>query len=244
MEIKEFNIELAEYSIPCKLFTPAGNINRIILGVHGFAGDKESSVLETLAEQLSSKESALICFDFPAHGKSSAPDSFLRVETCIQSLMKVAEYAKDHFPECEYGIFATSFGGYITLLCSDKLKNFRKILRAPAVTMANSFVNKIIPVSKEQFIRDGGAVCGFERKMFVSTMFYEDLIKYQIKIPKEEILIIHGTEDDIIPYSAVEELTKAYPNIKLFAIEGADHRFKKDGELMQIIEKTIEWFGK
>lgn len=241
MKIEEFNIELEEYSIPCKLYTPEGNIKRIVLGVHGFAGDKESSVLAALAERLSKKDAALICFDFPGHGKSSAPYSCLRVENCIRSLLEVVKYVKNHFPESEYGIFATSFGGYITLVCSEKLKDFRIVLRAPAITMANSFVSKIIPVSKEQFIRDGGAVCGFERKIFVSTMFYEDLLKYQIRIPTEQILIIHGTEDDIIPYSAVEELANIHKNIKLISIEDADHRFKKDGQLMQIVENTINW---
>ena len=123
MKIKEFNIELQKYSIPCKLFTPAEKVKQIIIGVHGFAGDKESSVLAALAEQLVKKNCALICFDFPAHGKSSTPDSFLRVENCIQSLMEVVKYVKNHFPESKYGIFATSFGGYITLVCSEKLKD-------------------------------------------------------------------------------------------------------------------------
>lgn len=241
MKIKEFNIELEEFDIPCKLFTPTGNIKKIILGVHGFAGDKESSVLKALAEKLVEKDCALICFDFPAHGKSSAPDSFLRVEKCIQSLMEVVKFVKTHFPESEYGIFATSFGGYITLVCSEELKDFKIVLRAPAITMANSLLSKIIPVPKEQFILDGGSVCGFERKMFVSTMFYEDLLKYQIKIPSEEFLIIHGTEDDIIPYSAVKEFANIHKNIKLIAVKGADHRFKKAGQLMQIVDNTINW---
>ncbi len=242
MEIKEFNIELEKYFVPCKLFTPGGNIKRIVLGVHGFGGDKESSVLTALAENLSEKNCALLCFDFPAHGKSNAPDDCFRVEHCIQSLMEVVKYIRRHFKKSEYGIFATSFGGYITLLCTEKLTDFKKVLRAPAVTMADTFKDKIISVSKEQFVKDGGAVCGFERKMFVSSMFYEDLLNFKIQIPQEEILIIHGTEDGIVPYFAVDKLANTYKNIKLFTIEGADHRFKKSGELIKIIETTVDWF--
>lgn len=243
MNIKEFSIKKERYSIPCKFFMPDAQVKKIIIGLHGFAGDKESSVLFALAERLVLNESALLCFDFPAHGESAASDSFLRVENCKQDLLDVAEYVRNEFPQKAYGIFATSFGGYITLLCSSKLKDFKKVLRAPAVTMAESFVEKIISVSKIEFINNKGALCGFEREMYVSVDFYEDLLKYKIQIPQEEILVIHGTEDDIVPFADVKNIADKHPNIKLIPVIGADHRFKKEGELEQILESAMEWYG-
>lgn len=243
LKINEYNITTKRYSIPCKIFMPDAQVKKIIIGVHGFAGDKESSVLFALAEQLVKNEGALICFDFPAHGKSEALDNQLRVENCMQDLLDVADYVRDKFPQKEYGIFGTSFGGYITLLCGDKLREFKKVLRAPAVTIAESFVEKIIPVSKDEFLKQGGALCGFERKMYVSVKFYEDLLKYKIQIPQEEILVIHGTEDDIAPFADVKNIADKHPNIKLIPVIGADHRFKKEGELEQILESAMEWYG-
>ena len=242
MNIKEFSIKKERYSIPCKFLMPDAQVKKIIIGVHGFAGDKESSVLFALAERLVLNESALLCFDFPAHGESEALDSSLRVENCVQDLLDVVAYVRNEFPQKEYGIFATSFGGYITLLCSAELKDFKKVLRAPAVTMAESFIEKIIPISKDEFIEQKGALCGFERKMFVSSMFYEDLLRYPIEKSEDELLIIHGTEDDIIPYSAIKEYSANCTKIKLVTIYGADHRFKKAGEIDQIIENTAKWF--
>lgn len=242
MEIKEFDLITERYLIPCKSFMPNAAIKKVVIGVHGFAGDKDSSVLSALAEELVLNESGLICFDFPAHGKSEAEDNLLRVENCIQDLLNVADYVREKYPQKEYGLFATSFGGYITLLCSDKLPKFKIVLRAPAVTIANSFVEKIIPVSKLEFINNKGALCGFERKMYVSVDFYEDLLNYKIQIPQEEILVIHGTEDDIVPFTDVKNIADKHPNIKLIPIIGADHRFKKEGELEQIIENTMNWY--
>ena len=242
MEIKEFGICTERYLIPCKSFMPETTIKKVVIGVHGFAGDKDSSVLSALAEELALNESGLICFDFPAHGKSEASDNLLRVENCMQDLLDVADYVREKYPQKEYGVFATSFGGYITLLCSDKLPEFKIALRAPAVTIANSFVEKIIPVSKVEFINNKGALCGFERKMYVTVDFYEDLLKHEIQIPNEEILVIHGTEDDIVPFADVKNIADKHPNIKLIPIIGADHRFKKKGELERIIESAMKWY--
>lgn len=242
MRVTNFSIEAEDHQIPCKMFSPLSEMEGVVIGVHGFAGDKESSVLTALGQALSQRRMGLICFDLPAHGSSQAPDSFLRVDHCKKDLMKVVGMVLDRFPNRRYGIFATSFGGHLTLLCREGLRQFRIVLRAPAVTMAESFIHKILPVTRERFLEDGGAVCGFERKMFVSTEFYEDLLENPPVVGDAPLKIIHGTEDDIIPYAAVRELAEAHPNIELFTIQGADHRFKRPGELESIVEESVKWF--
>lgn len=236
-------IETEDYDIPCKIFSPETETVGAVIGVHGFAGDKESSVLTALARALVRRGVALVCFDLPAHGDSRAADSFLRVENCKRDLMKVVAFVLQRYPGKAHGIFATSFGGYLTLLCAEALRGFKIILRAPAVTMAESFIEKIIPVTRERFLDDGGAVCGFERKMFVASAFYSDLLEAPPVIPDMPLMIIHGTQDDIIPYAAVRRLAEACPNIRLISVQGADHRFKRPGDLETIVEESMAWFG-
>ena len=126
--IKYFSIE-RKYPIKCKAFLPSsGNIRTVILGVHGFAGDKESSMLSELAKHVDQKDGALICFDFPAHGDSDRQENDLTVENCINDLLAVAEWIEDTFPIAEKFIFATSFGGYISLLSLSRLQNYKVIL--------------------------------------------------------------------------------------------------------------------
>ena len=73
-----------DYEIKCKLFLPeSGVIKRVILGVHGFAGDKESSMLSRLAESAVLAENALICFDFPEHEESAQSVDSLTIANCI-----------------------------------------------------------------------------------------------------------------------------------------------------------------
>lgn len=242
MLTKKFSITLPERDIPCKVFLPEGDPELVVLGVHGFAGDKDSSVLKRLAQALCENRGALVCFDFPAHGESRAEDSQLRVETCMEDFLAAADYVRGTFPGKRYGVFATSFGGYITLQCAEKIPDFQLVLRAPAVTMAETFISTIIPCGKEEFLEQGGAWCGFERKMFVSRAYYQDLLDNPPRIPHVPLLILHGTADDVIPFEAVRAIAESNPNVKLVPFEGADHRFKRKGEIERIVEAAMGWY--
>ena len=242
MNILNYTIKTNNYDIYCRKYLPESSINQVVIGVHGFAGDKDSSMLYALAQQLCNHHQALICFDFPAHGESKASDDCLRVHNCISDLKLVIKDVKASYPNASYAIFATSFGAYITLLCINELEEFDIVLRAPAITIADSFIDIIVPVSKEQFFKDKGAICGFERKMFVTTDFYQDLLDYKIPDFTHPLTIIHGSEDDIIPYQAVCNFVKDNSYITLKTIQGADHRFKKDGELEQVLDASLNVF--
>ena len=162
--IKYFSIE-RKYPIKCKAFLPSsGKVETVILGVHGFAGDKESSMLSELAKSIDQMDGALICFDFPAHGDSDGREDKLTVENCVHDLLTVAEWIEDAYPIAEKFIFATSFGGYISLLSLRTLTNYKVILRAPAVTMPKVLLESVLKISAEQF-EELGAYGGHQRQL-------------------------------------------------------------------------------
>lgn len=243
MTITHFDLNGPHHPIPCKAFLPQSAPSWVVLGVHGFAGDKDSSVLTALGEALTARGDALVCFDLPAHGTSTAPDHHLRPEVCKDDLCFLAEYVVKGWPEARRGLFATSFGALITLLCRDELGQFQPLLRAPAITMAQTFPEVILPCRVEEYERDGGAWCGFERQMFVPWAFYTDLLAAPIPAPDRDTLVIHGTADDLIPFEAVADWTAHNPHLKLHPIPGADHRFKGEGELEAILTLALGWFG-
>ncbi len=69
-----------------KLLSIDGTVRRYGKG----GGDKESSVPAALGDELSRRNSALLCFDFPAHGDSEAEDGCLRVDNCKNDLLRAA----------------------------------------------------------------------------------------------------------------------------------------------------------
>lgn len=226
-----------EHEIKCKLFLPQ-EVRHIILGVHGFAGDKESSMLNALAVACADDAAAVLCFDFPAHGESPVQERFLTVENCKKDLLTVAAYVQRTYPDAKKSIFATSFGGYITLLCAQDLTEFQMLLRAPAVTMPEILLKNVLNISAEAFAQQGFVSCGFERPLNLPYGFYEDLLCQEDLLRKEyrqPLYIFHGDRDDIVPLSTIEAFAKMHKNINLTIIKGADHRFKNAGETESIV---------
>ena len=244
--IKYFSIE-RKYPIKCKAFLPSsGKVETVILGVHGFAGDKESSMLSELAKSVDQMDGALICFDFPAHGDSDGREDELTVENCVHDLLTVAEWIEDAYPTAEKFIFATSFGGYISLISLRTLTNYKVILRAPAVTMPKVLLESVLKISAEQFEEFGAVECGFERKITLPYSFYKGLLQYDLCSLKfdNKTLVFHGDKDDIVPIEDVMEFCESRENVNLIIIKNADHRFKNPGEIESIVSETVQFMEK
>ena len=239
MKVTYFSLK-DRYEIKCKLFLPEdGHVEHVVIGVHGFAGDQESSMLKKLATAICLRSSALLTFDFPAHGSSPVGEEMLTVRHCKEDLRTVLEYAAKEYPNAKKSIFATSFGGYITLLCADQLAGIPLVLRAPAVTMPKVLLENVLKISAAEFQKAGFIKCGFERPIQLPYSFYADLLAQngigsnQISSP---ILVIHGDRDDVVPLADVEAFAASQSNVALKIIPGADHRFKNKGELETIVD--------
>jgi len=234
------------YKIPIKIYKPK-NVEKIIIACHGFGGDKESSAIELLAQKLINNNILVIAFDFPAHGESTASGEKFILKNCINDLIAVEGYIKQEYPQVPIGIFATSFGAYITLLKINKYSNnyFSIVLRAPAICMDEIFVNSIMRENMQEFKKRGYTVLGYEKELIVPYQYYEDLTNnklFDIYNKNEELLIIQGTKDDMAPINdSIKFLENINTKGKIEKIEGADHRMKKEGELEKAINIAVKF---
>ena len=237
-----------DLNIPCKIFEPDwGDVDQVILGVHGFGGSKESSVLEAVAEEMFLYRSALIAFDFPGHGESTASARELTLSNCCGCLMAVAEFARKLFHQAEKtAVFASSFGAYVTLMALDELTerygHIRLVLRAPAVRMNTTFLT-IARLSEEQLLKKGRVICGYDRKMEIPYSFYEELAKTNVVADYDmPMMILQGELDDLVLREDVEFFRLLNGKSCLVTIPRAGHRFDHEGELDMIVDLTRDWF--
>ena len=114
MKIKYINLKESKYEIPTKVFLPNNKIEKVIIACHGFGGDKESSTITDLAEEIILKNIAVVSFDFPAHGESKLDGKELTIENCINNINTVYRYSKKF--NAPISLFATSFGAYVNLI--------------------------------------------------------------------------------------------------------------------------------
>lgn len=233
--------------LDAKIYLPTKNIKEVVIGVHGFSGDKESSVLLALSKELIKKGVALLTFDLPCHGNNDNSKP-LNLDTCINSIGEAIKYTKNTFSKLPISIFATSFGGYLSLahLSKHSEKINKIILRAPAIYMSKVLEENILPFNGFSADKIENPInLGYEQSLYIDKYFINDLRKLNLEhLPPVNnfIYILQGKKDDIVNPKDNEIFFNSFykTNHEFFYFENADHRFKHPGELEKIIEITLE----
>ncbi|TVZ58826.1 hypothetical protein NA63_1334 [Flavobacteriaceae bacterium MAR_2010_105] len=174
----------------------------VILYFHGNAGDL--SRWGVIAEYFVEKNYDVLIIDYRTYGKSTGP---LNEAAFYNDASYSYNYLKERYNESQIIVYGRSLGTGIAAYIASKHQPKQLILETPYYNIAD--------VAKQRF-----------------SMFpVEPLLKY--KFPTNEfiqhiecpILIVHGTEDEVVPLSSGEKLLKVSPNsnIKFISIEGGKH---------------------
>lgn len=228
-----------DYPIPCKCFEPSdGEVDRVILGIHGFGGSKESGALTMLAEAMRGEKTALVCFDLPAHGESTLDGSSLTVRDAEKDVRFMIGLVQERYPAAKKAVFATSFGAFLALSCADVLRDWVMVLRAPAIAMPTVLLENVLRLTAEQFRAIGSVRCPFARPIDLSYACYEELLSTvsSVQAVDRSMLIVHGDADEVVPLSSAQAYARLHDGVTLRVIEGANHRFQADGTLQTAID--------
>lgn len=230
---KYYDINREGCSVRCKLFCDDPRaVKRAVISCHGFGGTKDNKASVRFAAFVMSKYkgTAVICFDWPCHGDDGRKK--LCLDDCVTYLGLVIEDIRERFGTDEIYAYATSFGGLNVLhYLSERGNPFRKIvLRCPAICLYESLCNTIMHPDELEKIRKGkDALVGFDRKIKISPDFLRELEDRDVRKKNfmdyaDDILIIHGTKDEIIPFEVSEKFAEDNV-IEFIPVEKADHRF-------------------
>ena len=247
---KYFNVNSEGFSVCCKLYSAnAKCIEKLVIFCHGFGGHKENRAAARFAKRVISKnrEVAVLTFDWPCHGEDVRKT--LRLEECGKYLGIVITHARTAFSPSLLFAYATSFGGYLTLkYISENGSPFEKIaLRCPAVPMFGVLTKTIMGDSELKTLEKGKPVLiGFDRKVKTDKVFVErlkqaDIADRDFSAYASDIMILHGTKDEIVPVEAVRSFAEKN-SIFFEAVDGADHRFSDPAKMDYAIELITEWF--
>ncbi len=246
-----YTVEAEDCRIRCKLYGPdAGAVKTLILFGHGFGGHKDNRAAEKLARRVREKnpDAALVVFNWPCHGDDERQT--LRLDDCMRYLeLLIADTQARFSPETLYGC-ATSFGGYLYLLYLAGHDNpFRKLVfRCPAIPMYEVLTRAIMPNGLLESVENGTpALVGFDRKVGIDRGFLESLRAAELSARDysplaADMLILHGTEDEIVPFAAVKAFAEKN-GIAFVPVDGADHRFLAPGTMDLAIARTVAFFS-
>ena len=246
-----FEINENGHNIRCKIYChDLKDIRRIVLFAHGFGGHKDNGAAEKFALRLITKykDSAMVTFDWPGHGED-VKKSF-HLEDCMIYLRTVLEYVCQKYQTNEIYSYATSFGAYLTLKYINENGNpFKKIvLRCPAVNVYDVMRTTIMSLNDYERLEKGKVVpVGFDRKVMIEMSLLEEMKANDIQQLDfidyaDDILIIHGTEDEIVAFDVVRDF--AENNVIEFApVEGADHRFRNERKMDTAIKMIFDFYA-
>ena len=243
---RNFEINEKGHNIRCKIYyNKLPDIKKVVIFCHGFAGHKDNSAAAKFAERVLSKYKgiAIIVFNWPCHGNDVKKK--LMLSDCETYLELVNDYVKKQYQTDKIYAYATSFGGYVVLKYIAAYGNpFVKIaLRCPAVAMYDVLANKVMNQEERALIQKGKNVSvGFDRKIEVNPRFLSDLQNADIRKNSyleyaDDILLIHGTKDEMVPYEIVKEFSEDQV-IEMITVENADHRFQNQA-CMELATKAV-----
>lgn len=248
---KYFEINEEGHNIRCKLYyDKLPEIKRVIIFCHGFAGHMDNNSAKKFAEKITAKYkgTALVTFNWPCHGNDVKKK--LTLDYCDTYLRLVLSFVKEQFHTEEIYGYGTSFGGYLILkYIYEHGSPFKRIaLRCPALNMYDSFMNVILKDDQKTLLEKGKpAKVGFDRLVEVTNQFVDELRENDITqwdfLPLAyDIVIIHGTCDEVIPFEISRDFAEKNL-IEFYPAEGADHRFQMQRAMDFCTKTIVEFFG-
>ena len=206
----------------------------LVIVCHGFTSNKDTKLMQTLANDLEKEGIATLRFDFNGHGKSEGRFQDMTVLNEIEDAKKIYDYAAKLPNVTSISLAGHSQGGVVAsmtagLLGTDKVKSLA--LMAPAAVLREDAIRgdcqgsrydannvpETIPIKK-------GLTLGRNYVLTAQTLpIYETAVRYQ-----GPAFMIHGTGDVIVPYTYSQRYHRIYFNGQLKLVPGEDHGFTHD----------------
>ena len=251
MQVKYFNINASGNSIHCKLYyADIKAIKRVVLCAHGFSGHMDNKAVERFADYVLKKhrDAAVVIYNAPCHGDDVKKK--LTLADCDAYITLVTAHIRERFQPDQLFVYANSFGGYQFLkYIAEHGDPFDKIaLRCPAVNMYQVTSERIVkPEELRALARNKPIEVGFDRKIKITRSFLEelqaaDITERDFRPFAEDMLILHGTKDEIVPFAVVSAFAEKN-NIRFVPVENADHRFVDPLKMDYVIKQITELFG-
>lgn len=238
-------------SLQCFLYNEK-NPNTVIIMCHGFSGSSSGIMFPKIAEELSQR--FLVCrFDFRGQGESDGDFYTSSISRKLEDLDFIISHIKTQFNPQNIILLGHSFGCAIALLHAQK-NPVQGIISLSGEGDLQKAIN--YEFSKEQLQEfENKGETKYEnwtyngRMDLLGKQFLDDMKKYStiqaVKNIKCPILYIHGTNDDVIPHSATEEMYNLTTSEKeIILMEGVDHMFNvfsKNPKVEDMISYVKNW---
>ena len=250
MKIQNYIVSRNGYNVSAKLYhEEKKDAKGVILFGHGFGGHKDNKAAERFAQRALDKlHMPTVTFNWPCHGDDVRKK--LRLSDCDGYLTAMIEDVRARFGGPALYAYATSFGGFLFLkyMLEHGSPFVRMALRCPAVDLYRVQTERIMSAEELERVEKGKEVAvGFDRKVAIDKAYLDeiravDLLHEDFTPWMDDVLILHGTRDEIVPFDTVQAFADDQL-MEFVPIEGADHRFQDPRAMDEAIKAIVEFFN-
>jgi pimeloyl-ACP methyl ester carboxylesterase len=239
-DIRNSHGERLDYS----LHQGEGNLKRIVVLGHGVTGNKDRPFVVALANGLAAAGIPALRFSFSGNGESEGKfiDSTLSKE--VEDLGSVLDALSDYFV-CYVG---HSMGGAVGVVRASRDKRIKLLVSLAGMVHTKTFAQiEFGDVTPDEGFMWDKPDCPLS-SAYMNDMTQIDSVADRASRITVPWLLLHGTEDDVVPVGESREIF-GYANEpkNLLEIGGADHVFS-DESTVEMVSNVVLWvrmqFGK
>lgn len=220
----------------------------VVIMMHGFMGNKDGMMEKIAGDRLAEQGIASVKFDFNGHGESEGEFSGMTVPNEIEDAKLVYEYVKSLPFAGDVALTGHSQGGVVASMTAGDLGAEGVkcvVLLAPAAVLRDDAIrgstmgaryNPLDPPASVQLFPGKNLGGEYIRTAF-SLPIYETAMKFT-----GPACIIHGTGDQVVPYTYGERYHYIWPGSELHIIPAADHGFSKN--MQQVVDLMVDFLVK
>lgn len=218
-----------------------------VILLHCFLCTKHHRIMRSMAECLSANGFTTLRFDFSGSGKSDGKVEDATYTRMIEEVKEAVSMLEKRGIE-SIGVAGHSLGAMMGLLAAHDDKRIHAVAFLAGSSNA-ARVKEVFPKEVlEKAERDGSAHASiFGRDIVIKREFLHDIDRYDVEKTASTLdrplLIVHGTDDEIIGYNHAKQLLEWTPGAKLETIEDGDHLFRDERNLSKVKDTVCEWFA-
>lgn len=230
----------------CALLADVGK-DKIAILCHGHGTSKESKSWSAIVPILNAAGVSTFRFDFLGNGESEGDFAESKLSDSIDATLKAIALVKSKDFK-KIILVGSSFGGLSSTITAAKSKDLYALaLRFPVSDCGEVHLNRYGNNGMAEWKQKGWVPYkpNDGKGRVLNYSFVEDYEKYdtyslaaKIAIPT---LIVHGTSDEVVPFSQSEKLAAIISSATLIPIKGADHRCTQEDKFQQMVQHIADF---
>ena len=217
-----------------------GEGDRIVVIGHGVTGSKDRTIVRILAEGLAAAGISALRFSFSGNGESEGAFTDSTITKEVADLGSILDAVND-YKICYVG---HSMGSAVGLLRAVTDERIEVLVSLAGMVHTKAFVEREFgdAIPDEDFMW-GAPDCPISQVYMDDMAKIDSVAKYASKFGGPWLLV-HGTEDDIVPISDSHDILQfANESTEFLEFPGVDHSFFWDN-MAVMIEKVVAWIDK